>query len=57
MRKKHIIIILLPIIIPLWLIGWSLLYIGSKPTKKPTPKPKENNNIKIIIPTYEEITA
>jgi flagellar basal body-associated protein FliL len=51
MRKGVWIIALLPIIILLWIIGWTLFWIGTEQQAEP------RETVKIVVPITEEITA
>ena len=56
MRNRGILLLLLPIIIFLWLVGWNLLWLGSqnKPiTKKARTPPKEDEIEILTIPPEE----
>ncbi len=50
MRKLIIAIILLPIITFLWLIGWSMFYIGSDLVKNKETGDEHTSNEQIILP-------
>jgi len=54
MRKRTLILLLLPIILILWAFGWVLLCLGEKTTTQP-----ENDNIHttVLLPQTEEIPA
>jgi flagellar basal body-associated protein FliL len=59
MRKRgFIIMILLPLIILLWIIGWSLFWTGTK-TEPKTNKTTTNRDdgLQITIAPTEEITT
>ena len=51
MRKGVWIIALLPIIILLWIIGWTLFWIGTE------QQSELRETVKIVVPITEEITA
>jgi flagellar basal body-associated protein FliL len=56
-RNKAIIAVLLPAIIFLWIVGWSLYWIGhQKETQKPQPpqSAKEKDHISIEAIAFEE---
>jgi hypothetical protein len=61
-RSKIVRILLLPILAPIFLIGWSLYHIGES-THKQKPKPKNKTsatpeNIELMaIPEQEELIA
>ena len=50
-RNKAIIALFLPVIIFLWMIGWSLYWIGSQkqPRKTHVEPPKDHVHIKAIV--------
>jgi hypothetical protein len=50
MRKPIIAIILLPVITFLWLIGWSMFYIGSDLVKNKETGNEQTSNEQIILP-------
>ena len=50
MRKPIIAIILLPVITFLWLIGWSMFYIGSDLVKNKETEDEQTSNEQIILP-------
>jgi hypothetical protein len=50
MRKFIVAIILLPIITFLWLIGWSMFYIGSDLVNNKETEDEQANNEQIIVP-------
>jgi flagellar basal body-associated protein FliL len=54
MRRRTLILLLLPIILILWAIGWVLLYVGEKPTTEPE---NDNIHITVLLPQTEEIPA
>jgi flagellar basal body-associated protein FliL len=58
MKKRAFMILLLPLIIMLWVIGWSLFWTGSETKTKTTrAKTKKDDGIKIIAAPPEEITV
>jgi flagellar basal body-associated protein FliL len=58
MKKRAFMILLLPLIIMLWVIGWSLFWTGTKTKTKTTrAKTKKDDGIKIIAAPPEEITV
>jgi hypothetical protein len=50
MRKLIVAIILLPIITFLWLIGWSMFYIGSDLVSNKETAEDQTSNEQIIMP-------
>lgn len=59
MRKRVFIIMLLPLIILLWVIGWSLFWMGSQTEPKTASQTAASidDGIEITIAPTEEITA
>jgi flagellar basal body-associated protein FliL len=59
MRRRAFILMLLPLIIILWVIGWSLFFIGSKTEPKTTTQTAtaKDDGIEIAVIRPEEITA
>jgi flagellar basal body-associated protein FliL len=59
MRKRVFVIMLLPLIILLWIIGWSLYWTGTKTQPKTAKQTttSRDNGIEITIAPPEEITA
>jgi flagellar basal body-associated protein FliL len=58
MRKRVFLIMLLPMIILLWVIGWSLFWTGSETNTKTThAKTRKHDGIEIIAAPHEEITV
>jgi flagellar basal body-associated protein FliL len=58
MRKRTFLIMLLPIVILLWAIGWSLFWTGSETNARTTrAKAKKDNGIEIVAAPLEEITV
>jgi flagellar basal body-associated protein FliL len=58
MKKRTFIILLLPIVILLWAIGWSLFWTGSETDTKTTrARAKKDDGIRIIAAPPEEITV
>jgi hypothetical protein len=56
-RNKAIIVLLLPAIIFLWIIGWSLYWIGhqKEPLKaQPFSSPTEEDHVSLIPIVFEE---
>jgi flagellar basal body-associated protein FliL len=51
MRKRSLILLLFPIILVLWTIGWTFLWAGEKQTSQ---KQKTQDNIHITIQLPEE---
>jgi flagellar basal body-associated protein FliL len=54
-RNRAIVLLLLPIAVFLWLIGWSFLWIGSKEkskTPKRAPEPQATSMM-IMVPEEE----
>lgn len=54
MRSRVVVIILLPIIILLWIIGWSLFWIGSQKKPQKTQDKTERDGIGITTHVYKE---
>jgi flagellar basal body-associated protein FliL len=58
MRKRAFLIMLFPIVVILWVIGWSLFWTGSETRSKTTPiQAKKDDGIQIIVAPPEEITT
>ena len=58
MKKRAFIILLLPIVILLWAIGWSLFWTGTETDTRTTrARAKKDNGIEIIAAPLEEITV
>jgi len=57
MRNRVVVIMLLPIIIFLWIIGWSLFWIGSQNNPQKTQNKTERDRISMAIVMYEECNA
>jgi len=58
MRKRAFLIMLLPIIIMLWVVGWSLFWTGSETNRKTTrAEAEKDDEIEIIAPPPEEINV
>ena len=59
-RNRAVILILLPVTIFLWLIGWTLYWTGSR-NKHPAPKKAAETNTTIstaiLLEDYEESNA
>jgi len=53
MRNRLVLITLLPVIICLWIIGWTLFWIGSQNRPKKNPN-KKQDGIDITTVIYEE---
>lgn len=55
-RNKAIIVLLLPAIIFLWIIGWSLYWIGhqKEPRQAQPSSPKEEDHVSLIPIVLEE---
>jgi len=54
MRNRVVVIMLLPIIIFLWIIGWSLFWIGSQNKPQKDQNKTRNDRISITSIIYEE---
>jgi len=54
MRNRLVVITLLPVIIFLWIIGWSLFWIGSQNKPQKTKNETEKEKISITTALYEE---
>lgn len=50
MRKRTLILLLLPLILILWTIGWTLLFVGNQET----PTKKKEDNVTIMPVPYKE---
>ena len=57
MRKRAFIILLLPLIIMLWIVGWSLFWTGSQNNTKQDKTTAKTDGIEITIAPLEECTA
>jgi len=57
MHNRVVVIILLPVIILLWIIGWSLFWIGSQNKPQKTQTTTERDRISMAIVMYEECKA
>jgi flagellar basal body-associated protein FliL len=58
MRKRAFLIMLLPLVIILWVIGWSLLWTGSEPQSKTViTQAHRGDEIQIIATSPDEITV
>jgi len=57
MRNRIVVIMLLPIVIFLWVIGWSLFWIGSQTKPHRTQNKTEMDKIEIITGLHEEYSA
>jgi hypothetical protein len=56
-RNKAIVVLLLPAIIFLWIIGWSLYWIGHQKEPRqaqPSSSPKEEDHVSLIPIVLEE---
>jgi len=53
MRKRAFILLLLPVFIVLWIVGWTFLFIGEQ--KSPSKPQKENVTIMAVL--HEEAEA
>lgn len=56
MRNRLIVIALMPIIITFWIIGWTLVQIGSQ-NKPPKTQTTEKDGIEVTSVLYEECNA
>jgi len=54
MRRRTLILLLLPVILILWAVGWVLLCLGEKPATQPE---SGNIHITVLLPQTEEIPA
>jgi hypothetical protein len=54
MRKHRLILLLLPVILIFWAIGWVLLCVGEESTTQPE---NDNVHITVLLPQTEEIPA
>lgn len=54
MRSHVVVIIFLPTIIFLWIIGWSLFWIGSQKKSQKTQNKTERDGIEITTHLYKE---
>jgi hypothetical protein len=57
MRNRVVVITLLPVIIFLWIIGWSLFWIGSQNKPQKTEATTERDPISMTIVMCEEHKA
>ena len=57
MRNRVVVITLLPVIIFLWIIGWTLFWIGSQNKPQKTRAATERDPISMTIVMYEEQKA
>jgi hypothetical protein len=57
MRNRMILITFLPIVVFLWLIGWSLFWIGSKTRPGKAKTTSRGDGIEILALIGEEITT
>jgi flagellar basal body-associated protein FliL len=57
MRKRSILLLLIPVLIFLWTICWIFLYYGEKTGEKPVPTKKDNIQMTVQLPQTEEIPA
>lgn len=57
MRNRVVVITLLPVIIFLWIIGWSLFWIGSQNKPQKTQTTTERNPISMTTVMCEEYKA
>ena len=57
MRNRVVVITLLPVIIFLWVIGWTLFWIGSQNKPQKTQTATERDPISMTIVMYEEQKA
>jgi len=56
MRRKTIILMLFPAILIIWMLGWSLYWIGDNQTRKQHTTKKETWNIHINTEMIEKQT-
>jgi hypothetical protein len=56
MRRKTLILMLFPAILFIWMLGWSLYWIGDNQTHNQHTIKKGTQNIHIITDDIEEIT-
>jgi len=55
MRKRSLAILLLPIVLILWTIGWSFLWIGSEQTRrKQQTRRRQDDDIHITVQLPEQ---
>ena len=54
MRNRVVVILVLPIVIFLWLIGWSLFWIGSQIRLSEAEDAVEEDGMNMTIVLYEE---
>jgi len=57
MRNRVVVITLLPVIIFLWIIGWSLFWIGSQNKSQENRAAAERDRISMTIEMYQEHNA
>jgi flagellar basal body-associated protein FliL len=53
MRKRSLILLLLPIILVLWTIGWAFLWAGEQQTSQ-NQKTPDNIHITVHLPEQEQ---
>lgn len=54
MRKRSFVILLLPIVILLWIIGWSTFWIGSQQATSKAAHGKEPDNVHVTVRPLQE---
>jgi len=54
MRNRVVVIMLLPVIILLWIIGWTLFWIGSQNRPQKTRNKKQREKIDVTTILYED---
>ena len=57
MRNRVVVILVLPIVIFLWLIGWSLFWMGSQTQLSEIEDVVEEDEMNRAIALYEECSA
>jgi hypothetical protein len=57
-RRRALTLVLLPVIVFIWFVGWSLYWIGSqRKTPEKESVPKEYNFTMLVIPNEQAIEA
>lgn len=57
-RNRFLVILMLPALILIWLVGWSMYWIGHQKTEKATLKPKSQTaNITLIAAPSIDLNA
>jgi hypothetical protein len=57
-RNRAILLLLMPMIVFFWCIGWSLYWLGQKrEMAKPQPKMSRQENFAFIVPIPEQKVA